>query len=136
MVFQTRGIDIMNSLRNNIMTKNELKEFKSLLEIFNERCQEICQYLSKIDDDYKTLTSFVIWDNKIHGEGYSHNLGFIGKSFPTRFIYAPDSEIEEYVNDILTKKYEEHKERERKNQENIEKREREELARLKANYGE
>lgn len=136
MVFQTRGIDIMNSLRNNIMTKNELKEFKSLLEIFNERCQEICQYLSKIDDDYKTLTSFVIWDNKIHGEGYSHNLGFIGKSFPTRFIYAPDSEIEEYVNDILTKKYEEHKERERKNQENIEKREREELARLKAKYGE
>jgi hypothetical protein len=136
MVFQTRGIDIMNSLRNNIMTKNELKELKSLLEIFNERCQEICQYLSKIDNDYKNLTSFDIWDNKIHGEGYSHTLGYIGKSFPTRFIYAPDSEIEEYVNDILIKKYEEHKERERKNKENIEKREREELARLKAKYGE
>ena len=55
------------------MTKNELKEFKSLLEIFNERCIEICQYLSKIDNDYKTLTSFDIWDNKIHGEGYSNN---------------------------------------------------------------
>lgn len=41
MVIQTRGIDITNNLRNNIMTKNELKEFKSLLEIFNERCQEI-----------------------------------------------------------------------------------------------
>lgn len=118
------------------MTKNELKELKSLLEIFNERCQEICQYLSKIDDNYKTLTSFVIWDNKIHGEGYSPVFGYIGKSFPTRFIYAPDSEIEEYVNDILIKKYEDQKERERKNQEDIEKREREELVRLKAKYGE
>lgn len=136
MVFQTRGIDIMNSLRNNIMTKNELKEFKSLLEIFNDRCHEICQYLSKIDNDYENLTSFDIWDNKIYGEGYCHDLGYIGKSFPTRFIYAPNSEIEEYVNDILIKKYEERKERERKNQENIEKREREELARLKAKYGE
>ena len=136
MVIQTRGIDITNNLRNNIMTKNELKEFKSLLEIFNERCQEICQYLSKIDYTYKKLTSFNIWDNKIHGEGYSHNFGYISKSFPTRFIYAPNSEIEEYVNDILSKKYEERKERERKNQENIEKREREELARLKAKYGE
>ena len=136
MVIQTRGIDITNNLRNNIMTKNELKEFKSLLEIFNERCQEICQYLSKIDYTYEKLTSFNIWDNKIHGDGYSHFLGYLSKSFPTRFIYAPNSEIEEYVNDILSKQYEERKERERKNQENIEKREREELARLKAKYGE
>ena len=118
------------------MTKNELKEFKSLLEIFNERCIEICQYLSKIDNDYKTLTSFDIWDNKIHGEGYSNDFGYTGNSFPTRFIYAPNSEIEEYVNDILSKQYEERKERERKNKEKIEKREREELARLKAKYGE
>lgn len=119
------------------MTKNELKEFKSLLEIFNERCQEICQYLSKIDNTYKNLSSFAIWeDNRINCEGYDPIFGYTSRRFPTRFIYAPNSEIEEYVNDILTKKYEERKERERKNKENIEKREREELARLKAKYGE
>lgn len=42
----------------------------------------------------------------------------------------------EYLNDILKQRSEERKEKERIYKENLEKREREELARLKAKYGE
>ena len=60
------------------------------------------------------------------------NTWYYGK----KFIYSNDSEIETYVNDILKQRSEERKEKERIYKENLEKREREELTRLKAKYGE
>jgi hypothetical protein len=119
------------------MTKQEFEKFESLYDEFYNRCEVICQWLKNIDREFTDMSEFDIWDDGIHCKGYDDDdrLCYY-KIFPAKFIYAPDSEIEEYVNNILKKRNEEREERERKNQEDIERRERAELARLKEKYGE
>ena len=120
------------------MTKQEYETFESLYDEFYIRCEVICQWLKNIDRDFSYMTEFDIWGDIIHCKGYDADevRCCYFRTFPAKFIYAPDSEIEEYVNDILKKRNEEREERERKNQEDIEKKERAELARLKEKYGE
>lgn len=114
------------------MTEKELNDFEYLNDIFHIRCKAICQILRKLDMNYDTLNSFYIWEDEIYGEDENDE----DRWFPKKFIYANDSEIETYVNDILKQRSEERKEKERIYKENLEKREREELDRLKAKYGE
>ena len=119
------------------MTEKEFKEFETLQDLFYNRCNVICQILRKIDRDYVTMNSFDIWDDEIHCSGCDDDdRNTVYLRFPKKFIYSPDCEIEEYVNDILKQRYEKRKELERKIQENIENKERAELARLKEKYGE
>lgn len=120
------------------MTKQEFEKFESLYDEFYNRCEVICQWLKNIDREFTDMSEFDIWDDGIHCKGYDADgvRCCYFRTFPAKFIYAPDSEIEEYVNNILKKRNEEREERERKNQEDIEKRERAELARLKEKYGE
>ena len=129
------------------MTEKELNDFEYLNDIFHIRCKAICQILRKLDRDYNTLDSFYIWEDDIYGEGENDEDRYtIRKRFPKKFIYAHDSEIETYVNDILKietyvndilkQRSEARKEKERIYKQNLEKRERDELARLKAKYGE
>lgn len=119
------------------MTEKELNDFEYLNDIFHIRCKAICQILRKLDRDYVTLDSFYIWEDEIYGEGENDEDRYTTrKRFPKKFIYAHDSEIETYVNDILKQRSEARKEKERIYKENLENREREELARLKAKYGE
>ena len=118
------------------MTEKEFNELETLQDLFYIRCNTICQILRKIDRDYVTMNSFDIWDDEIHCSGCDDDRDTIYLRFPKKFIYSPDSEIEEYANDILKQRYEKRKELERKRQEDIEKKERAEFARLKKKYGE
>lgn len=84
------------------MTEKELNDFEYLNDIFHIRCNIICQILRKLDSDYATLNRFYICEDEIYGEGENDEDRYTPHQwFPKKFIYAHDSEIEDWVNDLL-----------------------------------
>lgn len=94
------------------MTEKELNNLEHLNDIFHIRCKAICQILRKLDRNYSTLDMFYICEDEIYGEGENDEDRYTHQWFPKKFIYAHDSEIETYVNDILKQRSEARKEKE------------------------
>lgn len=122
------------------MTEKQVKEFETLNDIFQYRCEEICKILAPLNPSYKFLTDFEFDGDKIFGEGYEY-WGYGGEerhaaSFPKGFLYTPNSDIQKYVDSEVKRKEEERLAREKMHQENIEKMERRQLEALKKKYGE
>lgn len=122
------------------MTEKQLKQFEELLDVFQLRCEEICKILTPLNPSYKFLYDFEIDGDKIIGEGYEY-WGYGGEerhsaSFPKRFLYTSNSDIQKYVDSEVKRKEEEKLAREKMHQENLEKMERRQLEALKKKYGE
>ena len=122
------------------MTKKQLKQYEELLDVFQFRCEEICKILTPLNPSYKYLYNFEFDGDNIYGEGYEY-WSYGGEerhaaSFPKKFIYTSNSDIQKYVDSEVKRKEEEKLAREKMHQENLEKMERRQLEALKKKYGE
>ena len=122
------------------MTEKQLKQYEELLDVFQLRCEEICKILTPLNPSYKFLYDFEFDGDDVFGEGYEY-WQYGGEerhaaSFPKRFLYIPNSDIQKYVDSEVKKREEEKLAREKMHQENIEKMERRQLEALKKKYGE
>lgn len=125
------------------MTEKDVQDYILLQDMFQARCEEVCGLLTPLNDSYKCLDTFEIFDNEVFGEGDEY-YGYGGhehhsQRFPLNCLWKDDEEIKQYVEDEL-KKREQAKEAERlriqKLQEEAqEKRDREEYERLKKKFG-
>ena len=124
------------------MKYEDVQDYILLQDMFQARCETICRLLTPLNDSYRYLSEFEIWNNEVLGEGDEY-LGY-GESdhhsakFPSNFLWKDDEEIKQYVEDELNKR-EQAKEAERwriqKLQEDAqEKRDREEYERLKKKF--
>lgn len=122
------------------MTEKQLKQFEELLDVFQLRCEEICNLLIPINDSYRYLYKFEVDGDEIWGEGDEY-WGYGGheyhsSKFPKSFLTAPNSKIQEYVDGVINKRKEEKLAREKRHMETLEKMERRQLEALKKKYGE
>lgn len=90
------------------MTEEQLKEYEYLDDIFQERCYEVCQILKRLNSAYGHLENFQICMGEVCGEGNEY-WGYGGhehytETFSSKWLYTPNSEIEEYVNTMISKK--------------------------------
>ena len=125
------------------MRYEDVQGYILILDMYQARCEKVCELLTPLDESYKYLSDFEISDDEVFGKGDEY-IGY-GESehrsrrFPTRFLWEDDEKIKQYVEDEL-KKREQAKEAERlriqKLQEEMqEKRDREEYERLKKKFG-
>lgn len=125
------------------MRYEDVQDYIQLQDMFQARCEEVCGLLTPLDDSYRPLGTFEIYDDEVFGEGdeyweyggHEHH----SQKFPLSFLWEDDEEIKQYVEDELNKRREaEEAERLRikKVQEEFqEKRDREEYERLKKKFG-
>jgi len=124
------------------MTKDELFDYINLQDKFQNKCEHICSLLSSVNNSYKYLSDFEIYEEEIHGEGDEYwSYGgheHYSEKFPLKLVYSSDKEIKKYVEEELKKKlHAEEVERRRIQkiaQERQEKKDRQEYERLKKKF--
>ena len=124
------------------MEYKDVQDYIQLQDRFQARCEEVCELLTPLNDSYKCLDTFEIYDNEVFGEGDEY-YGYGGhehcsQRFPSHFLWEDDEKIKQYVEDEINKRKEaEEAERLRiqKVQEEFqEKRDMEEYERLKKKF--
>lgn len=125
------------------MRYKDVQDYIQLQDMFDARCEKVCELLKPLNDSYRYIDEFEITDNEVWGEGDEY-WGYGGTEhhsakFPLSFLWKDDKEIKQYVEDELNKR-EQAKEAERLRMQKIqeeaqEKRDREEYERLKAKFG-
>ena len=92
------------------MTKEEVDTLIALDDKFQYRCSEICNILKKVNSDMKHMDTFEIGFTHVtcSGDeywsygGHEHHTA----SFPVKYLYMPNSDIQTIVNEELRKKEE------------------------------
>ena len=90
------------------MTKEQIEEYIKQNDVFNERCFEVTEILSKYDNDFKKVFFFEINEfNKVYCLGYhtvfTEDMTEEEKNkrfeawFPVKFLCMDDNEIEQYI---------------------------------------
>ena len=125
------------------MRYEDVQDYILLQDMLQARCEEVCGLLIPLDDSYRHLDTFEIYDDTVFGEGDEY-IGYgqyndHAEEFPLNFLWEDDEKIKQYVEDELEKRGQaEEAERLKiqKIQEDAqEKRDREEYERLKAKFG-
>lgn len=120
------------------MTKQELEKFEEMQDAFQTRCEKICKILTPLDEAYKYVYDFEIYDDNIHGIGEEDWYGEYEKhyaEFPKKYIYMDDKDIQKIV-DAEVKKKEEEETRKKAIDEKLKaEKEKAEYERLKKIYG-
>ena len=107
------------------MTEKQVKDFLSLNEKFNNRCDKVCQLLQPLDNSFGYLDTFEPDGDFVYGEGdeyweyggHEHH----GQKFPIEYLWLKDDEIK-----AMVKKAVEDRERQIKEKKEKEQREQEE----------
>lgn len=124
------------------MRYEAVQDYIQFQDMFQARCEEVCGLLTPLNDSYRHLGTFEIYDDEVFGEGDEY-WGYGGhehhsQKFPLRFLWEDDEEIKQYVEDELNKRREaEEAERlkiQKLQEEFQEKRDREEYERLKEKF--
>ena len=125
------------------MRYEDVQDYIQLQDMFQARCEEVCELLTPLNDYYRYLSEFEICENRVWGEGDEY-VGYGGSEhhsveFPLNLLWEDDEKIKQYVEDELKKreqtKIEERLRMEKLVEEALEKRDREEYERLKAKFG-
>lgn len=78
-------------------TDQKINEYRSLHNEFNKRCEEICNILTEIDDQYKYIDTFFIEDNYVACEGENYHIykkpDHYYKEFPLIYLYMDNDDI-------------------------------------------
>jgi hypothetical protein len=91
-----------------MMTKEQIEEYIKQNEVFNKRCFEVTEILSKYDDDFKKVFFFEINElNEVFCFGYhtviTEDMTEKEKNerfqawFPVDFLWMDTDEIEKYI---------------------------------------
>jgi hypothetical protein len=121
------------------MTKQELKDYEKLQDVFQLRCEAVCRILTPLKDAYYYVYDFEITGNLVECEGVE-NWSYGGEikynaSFPKEYLYTDDSIIQKAVDDEL-KRREDEESRKKANEEKIKaEKEKAEYERLKKIFG-
>ena len=102
------------------MTEKQVKDFLSLNEKFNNRCDTVCQLLQPFDNSFGYLDTFEPDGDFVYGEGdeywgyggHEHH----GKKFPLKYLWLKDDEIEAIVKQAVEDKERQIKEKKEKEQ--------------------
>ena len=92
------------------MTREEVDMLIALYDKFQDRCSEICDILKEANPDMKHMDTFVIETTHVicSGDeywsygGHEHHTA----SFPVKYLYMPNSDIQTIVNEELRQKQE------------------------------
>ena len=114
------------------MTEEQLDKFLELLEVFQYKCELICEHLSPLKWNYSKLYRFRI--NGLWVDGYGKDANEY-ESFEIDFLTMSLNEIDEYVNTELQKRAEEKKRLEEEYKKINENEERKLYLKLKEKYG-
>ena len=90
------------------MTREEVDTLITLDDKFQYRCSEICNILKKVNSDMKHMDTFEIGFTHVtcSGDeywsygGHEHHTA----TFPVKYLYMPNSDIQAIVNEELYKK--------------------------------
>lgn len=101
------------------MTEKQVKDFLSLNDKFNNRCDKVCQLLQPLDNGFGYLDTFEPDGEFVYGEGDEYweygGHEHYGKRFPLEYLWMKDEEIKDIVNKELEDR--ENKKREKKEKE-------------------
>ena len=114
------------------MTEEQLDKFLELLEVFQLKCELICEHLSPLKWTYSKLYRFRI--NGLWVDGYGKDANEY-ESFEIEFLTMSLNEIDEYVTTELQKRAEEKKRLEEEYRKINENEERKLYLKLKEKYG-
>ena len=116
------------------MTQEQLDNFRELLEVFQFKCELICEHLKPLDWKYGILYKFELdgeWVKGYNPEKFEQSY----MEFRTTCLTESLNEIDEYVNTELQKRAEEKKRLEEKYRKINEDEERKLYLKLKEKYG-
>lgn len=121
------------------MTKQELDLYEKLQDIFQTRCEKVCDILRPLDDAYNYVYKFEIYEDDVCGRGDDHwqygGYEEYNVEFPKEYIYMDDKEIQKRV-DAELKNRDEEKSRKKAIDEKLKsEKEKAEYERLKKIYG-
>lgn len=90
------------------MTKQQLEKFEEMQDLFQIRCEIVCDILSPLKDSYNHVYEFSIDGDDVCGWGEEtwQYGGYEEYSvdFPKEYIYMDDSEIQKIVDDELKRR--------------------------------
>ena len=90
------------------MTEKQIKDFLSLNEKFNNRCDKVCQLLRPLDDSFGYLDTFEPDNDFVYGEGDKYwSYGgheHCAQKFPLEYLWLKDDEIKTMVNKAVEDK--------------------------------
>lgn len=123
------------------MTKQELDKYEELKDLFQMRCEMICDILRPLDNSFHFVYEFRIDEggDLVRCEGMEY-WSYGGQrehyaEFPKKYIYMDDDEIQKIVDEELKKRADEESRRKAFNEKQKTEKEKAEYERLKKIYG-
>lgn len=122
------------------MTKEELDKYEELQDLFQMRCEMICDILTPLDNSFHYVYEFEINPNDLvickgmECWSYGGERDHYGE-FPKEYIYMDDKEIQKIVDEELKKRAEAESRRKAIDEKKKTEKEKAEYERLKKIYG-